>query len=568
MFRAGVACALAILAAGPVASASSRAGEITIVVTSSADEVNGDTSSWSALQAMPGPDGISLREAIQTTNNAPGSYLIRFAPDLAGHTIGIDLGGNPLTLAGGNVSIDGDITGDGRPDITLRKASGPDMAGLVIASGGNTLHAIALRGFWFGAVMQAGLTNNAATTGQTYAGNTVSGLVISGENGIGLQTRAGNRWLDTKILGNTMTVTDEGGVQVMISKAAGDRIHGLTIERNTVRMATPVPAGGCLPAGSAMGITAIAGGATGDAHGLISDVLIDHNSVSGSAAVGIMVGPGGSGTFASTVEHIRLLDNRVDLEESPKRCMSGGGVRQDLMVVAGDDNSTRTPEHDNVVRDVEIRGNRLATGEGIRIFAGSGGARNTIRHLTIADNTIHVIGHFPGVNLHGCEGGKFITTTGSRISDVTIHANHISTVKEHPRQVGKHDGGIYVAGCDSENVGPAADARVDNVRVTGNHVNTRMIGINLVGGNAVKRSVLLNVLVARNTVTRAPDPLFRFTPQTRGISVVGGTGEGARGNRVACVRVTHNSVAGVRDAVSVIDNAYDARGNRATFGGC
>lgn len=582
VFRAAAVCALVLVAVAPTSFASHRAsGEVTIVVTSSSDALNGDTSNSSALQASPGPDGISLREAIQATNNDPGSYAIRFTPDLAGHTIDVSTNnGGPLTLTGGNVSMDGDITGDGRPDITLRRAGGAGGPGLQISSGGNTLHAIALQRFFIGVLIQPVPADTARPSEKPYAGNTVSGLAISGgENGIGLSPNTGSRWLDTKILGNTMTVTEDFGISVQVMGAAGDRVEGVTIERNTVRVAAQPPAGECLAPGFA--ISVVSGGAEGDAHGRISDVLIDHNSVSGNPAVGIMVGPGGSGGFASTVERVRILDNRVDLkEERGPHCLAGGGVRQEIVLVAGDDNGTRTPEHDNVLQDVEVRGNWLTTGEGIRVFAGSGGARNAVRRMRIIGNTIHVSGPFAGVNVHGCEGGTFIRTTGSRISDLTIDANRITIVNDDPKHTpgmieNRRDGGIYVAAADFEAMGPVSNARVENVRITGNRIDTHMIGINLVGGNgdfdkpvrSATGNVLFNVLVARNIVSRSPLLVSRFTPQTRGISVVGGASR-ATGNRVVCVRITGNTVAGVRDAVSVLDNAPTASGNHVTLGDC
>jgi len=54
-----------------------------IVVSNNNDVVNGDTSSPSALIASPGPDGISLREALTAANNAAGPHTISFNAALA-----------------------------------------------------------------------------------------------------------------------------------------------------------------------------------------------------------------------------------------------------------------------------------------------------------------------------------------------------------------------------------------------------------------------------------------------------------------------------------------------------
>src|ERR1017187_7661647 len=99
-----------------------------ITVTNATVAMNGNTSSVAALVANPGPDGISLPEAVSATNNDPGTWVIQFAPALKGSTIHLDpapsLGFLGLFgLTGGNVTINGDVDGDGQPDITLTSLS-------------------------------------------------------------------------------------------------------------------------------------------------------------------------------------------------------------------------------------------------------------------------------------------------------------------------------------------------------------------------------------------------------------------------------------------------------------
>ena len=97
-----------------------------ITVTNNTVVVNGDTSSVKALMASPGPDGISLQEAIMATNNDPGTWNIQFDPALKGSTIVVDPPPSQGVdfLAGGGVTINGDIDGDGQPDITTRPPKG------------------------------------------------------------------------------------------------------------------------------------------------------------------------------------------------------------------------------------------------------------------------------------------------------------------------------------------------------------------------------------------------------------------------------------------------------------
>src|ERR1035441_8403981 len=112
-----------------------------ITVTNATMAINGDTSSVAALVANPGPDGISLQEAVIATNNDPGAWNIQFAPALKGSMIVLDSGPNAKGLSflsGGNVTINGDIDGDGQPDITLTSLSG--TTSIFVASGGNTIN--------------------------------------------------------------------------------------------------------------------------------------------------------------------------------------------------------------------------------------------------------------------------------------------------------------------------------------------------------------------------------------------------------------------------------------------
>ena len=91
---AGVIVALAL--AQPAAPAAPAAGargaavsHTVVVVTTAADVVNGNVSSVAALNARPGRDGISLREALEATDATRGSaaLYIMFSRTLNGKTI-------------------------------------------------------------------------------------------------------------------------------------------------------------------------------------------------------------------------------------------------------------------------------------------------------------------------------------------------------------------------------------------------------------------------------------------------------------------------------------------------
>ena len=128
-----------------------------VLVTTRSDEVNGDVSSVSGLLANPGPDGISLREALIATNNDPGVYTIRFAKTLMAAIIRVgSLPGTGLPpLIGGNVIINGDVDDDGSPDITVANAENTTYPfGFRLGSSGNTLHALKIQNFFVSVLLQ------------------------------------------------------------------------------------------------------------------------------------------------------------------------------------------------------------------------------------------------------------------------------------------------------------------------------------------------------------------------------------------------------------------------------
>ena len=79
-----------------------------VVVGNATDLTNADTSSIAALIANDGGDGISLREAVEASNNTPGSDTITFDGSV------FTGGANSLVrLTGGELGITEDLTIDG-----------------------------------------------------------------------------------------------------------------------------------------------------------------------------------------------------------------------------------------------------------------------------------------------------------------------------------------------------------------------------------------------------------------------------------------------------------------------
>ena len=549
MGRFGRGLTAALLMSGLPASAIDATAQETpteILVTTTSDASNGDVSSVSGLIADPGDDGISLREAIEATNNDPGTYSVGFAEVLVGATI--TLGTDLPPLAGGGVTIEGDVDGDDDPDVTLRKddlqflRSCPGSqggCGLHIASSGNRLRALALEDFGVGVLIQPWMPPITLPTDITLADNAIGGVVMRGIEEAGVlagsvyssECGAPNpercwsytTWENTSITGNMI---EAGGTGIAFKmRNAGDIVEGATVTGNTIRMQ-----------GHDVGIGLQVIGDPLQAR--ISDVLIADNTIEGSVDIGIDVLSGGERAQGSTVEHIQILNNRVHLTGGANG--TDGYCCRGITVQAGSDVASLTtlvdpPRYldDNLLRDVVVRGNSLSgtldAGIGVLAGYGSGGRRNRISNLRIRLNTIQTSKPGIGVEIVTGDGDPYKDRYASdnRISDLRIENNTLM-IGTGP---GSRDaGGGFGAG-----------------------------GVVLVGGHKFGRDNLIrDMRIARNSVKTA----------YVGIRLIGGLGPTARGNRVVCVSLFGNDVDGARKAVSVRSNVGGASGNVARLGRC
>ena len=504
-----------------------------IIVTTNSDVSNGDTSTVAALKANPGPDGISLREAIFTTNNDPGSHMIRFDAALAGATIAVDTALPPL-LAGG-VTIDGDVDGDAAPNITISAGPAGDAnLGFHIGSGNNRLHALKLSGFRLGVFFGPLATPEEFPTNTTFADNSVDGLVM--ENvGFGIDVESvscgndpnfpppcpsHNTWANTTITNNTIEASGPG-IKFFIS-GTGDRVEGATITDNVVHLGADASEGIAV---------SLAGNSDG---GRISDVLIARNSVEGEADIGIYVTGGDGRAQGGITEGVRILSNSIHLvKQSPKFCCQG------IVINAGSDNpsfATGPPVRyldDNTARDVVVRNNvvsgTLEWGIALQAAWGGGGRRNHVRDIRIKQNVVRTSLPRLGVAMVIGGGTPYDNryTSDNRIAGVVIASNRFA--------IG--------TGPDFRNAGPGIMAA----------------GIALIGGGSWSRdNVVRDVRMARNTIKSS---YF-------GIEIIGGLEDTARRNRVICVPLRENRIRGARKDVSIRANVRGAIGNKVRLGGC
>jgi uncharacterized protein (TIGR03437 family) len=541
-----------------------------ITVTNATVAVNGDTSSVKALMANPGPDGISLQEAIIATNNDPGTWNIQFAPALKGSTIVVDSGPNLpglSSLSGGNVTINGDIDGDGQPDITLTSLSGTNT-GFLVLSGGNTLYGLALQGCGICVEIQ----RPAGATGATFSINTIGNLVMTNIRNTGIDftpdhvspaLTTGNTWDHLLITGNTITGSVSGpvlGIALGLSMA-GDTLQHTTIANNNIVLPMPGAGGIAMNIGSGLG-------ATGNR---ALDTLIANNAISGALPqFGVRLATGVGSASANLIDGVQIISNQVSVTgQNPSSSPHLLGIDVVSGDAASDDGypSLRPIQYseNNIARNIGILSNTLNLADGVGIEAQAaccGNGNNTIGNLSILGNTIT-----GNVQINGAASGGYFsrTSTGNTLSNVLIQANSIlnTTLPGNPNftldeSIG--DAGIQVwAGWEEPG------NSVNGISIANNDVNTPFLGIEIIGGLGMTQGPGDPLFPADNNVVSAAQvfcnqvdqaPTLGVTPSSgiKGITVAAGAGGNAASGNQVQVGVEDNLVAGVLGDASLFAN--------------
>ena len=568
-----------------------------ITVTNATGVVNGDTSSVAALLANPGPDGISLVEAITATNNDPGTWNIQFAPALKGSTIS---GGMPY-LSGGNVTINGDIDGDGQPDITVTST-------IFVISGGNTVNGLAFQnGAYVGIQPPSSKFQLPLATGKTFSNITISNLVMTGIQNQGISLNpflgvsgtgpdipalvTGNTWDHILIVGNTISITAPGpivAIDLVVGGTVGDTLQHTTIANNHIVMQSP---GGGGPGGGGIGVVAGSGIASTNNQAL--DTLIANNAITGtSTESAIRVGTGGVGTASgNSMNGLQIIGNQMTL--------TGAGAG--IMIVGGDGASDDlTPPvipiqyaENNTITNLSILSNTIQeiapvpavtgiAGTGILVQESCCGNRNnTINGLSILGNTISGALNL-GVMLNGGGVGDSYsrTTTADALTNVLVQSNTIQMTPAiyngcncYPGDTGITWGGIQVWTGWQE-----PGNSVNGLSILNNEVDTPLVGISVIGGmggggplnapvSPADNNVVSGVQISCNQVDQAATVALAPYTGVKGINVVAGL-VNASGNQVQLLSVANNLVGGVLNDVSFF--AYlgsTASGNSISLAG-
>jgi hypothetical protein len=541
----------------------------TITVTTNADIINGDVSSVAGLMVNPGPDGIALREAIEATNNDPGEYTIRFATQLDGTTIYTGGTNNQdlPPLLGGSLIINGDIDGDGAPDITLANARTFGYPfGFKIRSSNNTIHALEMEGYFQGVFIEPSTTNT------TYRGITISNMVMRDvQDGINLHARLGddtqatyNHWEDILAINNDLEVTQNGIVFSLI-KTIGDHLDHVSVYNNRILVSQDIDS-------ASFGVQFMAGFWVGSSDNSITDITVTQNTILGNPDQGIVLMSGAVGASGNVIDGALILQNEI-LFSNTYFPYEAGKLGIDL--ITGDAASDYAdpnyepivfPEY-NVIRNVDIVSNTVDgfDGRGIQMIGGCCGARyNTIENVKIMNNQFTTL--IPDVNydvtgilIRSGDARPDHPTSENLISNIIIQGNSFS--------LGKRDnlpGTQFAAAAINVNgAGGGSGATMNQIQdiwISINHIDSIVPGVHLVGAwENSTQNVISTAHIYCNTIPNAPIyPIWN--PPLKGIVLTGAIRDSTL-NRVENITLFYNNVAGVWNDLTVIPNVESTATN-------
>ena len=512
----------------------------------------------------------TLRTAIQRTNASPGVYAITFDPSLAGGTIRLQ---SPLpALSTGSVYLDGDTAGDGKPHITIQgPAGGP--AALRIASGGNTIRGLMIRGFL------TGIAIDSASKGARYDENTVVGVDVAADwRAIDFspylrvpQTAEGDTWAGLNIVDSTLEA--KWGV-LIVTVMTASTLESLTVIGNTIIQDGPGNTG--------FGVNIDAGQSVSGDGNRISDVTVAGNQITSNGLEALRIGSGSGGASHNTIQDVEVIDNQIETQPG---AYGQGKARDGIGVVAGDGGTDDQdpgyrpviwPES-NQISNVKVLGNTISGqgGSGLVIQGGIGGAKDDhIFDVDIEGNKINgseprTGGRGDGIMIAGADSGNFYgrISTGNLVSNITIRANELAeTTQQHgwPAPIG---GIVIVGGVQAQS------NKIDGVILDGNSIDSTELSVSVIGGwsqqgpYAASNNSVSGVSIVCTTAASA-DPL-RLRMELSGIAIIGGYGNSQSNSTEVIVanNLVGRRLGGVTTEADVSGANEDATGPSAIASG-
>ncbi len=481
--RALTAGEIAQLAAAPAPA---------IVVNTTSDVVDGDTSSIAALYASKGVDGrISLREAITAANNTANGATpdeIHFNITGAGpHTINLL---SALPTITGSVIIDGRTEPDfaGTPIIELNGAgAGAGVDGLRL---GATADGSTIRGLVINRFTDDGIDIAAGSDGHTIAGNYIgldsSGTVDQGNAGHGIKIAGANTTVGGTIANtrNIISGNSRQGVIITGAAAANNTVLGNYIGTDV---------SGALDRGNDNnGVFVEDTGASNIIGGSIAGA---GNVISGNVEAGIEV-------VGTTTAGTQILGNIVGLNAAGTGALGNdndgifvhGGA--DNTVIGGTTAGARNVISANANAGIEINGAGTTGTQVLGNYIGTSAAGTA--DLGNAQDGIFIAAGATGNTIGGTAAGagnvisgnnEGIEITGSSTQLNTVAGNIIGLDATGTVDLGNDFDGIHISLGAHDNTIGGATAAARNV-ISGNNSS----GIQIEGSGSSNNTVLGNYI--------------------------------------------------------------------------
>jgi hypothetical protein len=407
---AGTGIVTVIAPAGSTAGATAfspvQAPAGTYDVSTTDDGINGDTSSLDALVAHPGPDGISLDEAITAANNTAGNgpLVVSFAPALAGRSIVFAGPFPPPPITRDHLSIEGLTDGNGDPTVTLDGTNVSISVGILFIRASH----VAIEHLRFNNVTHNAAMNIGAGDAQGFAPGpaTTTDVLVNGnvfDNGgsvahvrainIGTSFIAANSVVsDVTISSNSFAGYRNDDTVGLGPAGTNDTVEGVTITRNSftdTELAVELAIAGATNS-SIEGTSVVQNTFTNDRQP-VSLLIIDN---------------GATASTADRIDGTTIAGNTFLGTTNPEIAINGG---------IGDTTGS-------TIADTTIDDNLLVGGDGVFATGGSSGAiGNNISGLTLFNDTFVSTTH-----------GLFTTSgdSGNSVSNAAVTNTIFSNVDE------------------------------------------------------------------------------------------------------------------------------------------
>jgi hypothetical protein len=535
-------------------------GEI-ITVNTSDDVINGNTANVSDLLKDPGPEGLSLPEAILAADNSSGAYTIDFAANLSGAEIDI---GSPLNLTAGNLTINGSIGRTTVPAITINDTAYPSA--IEVQSSDNTVYGLKIIGSKLDGVLLTPPSGRSAS----YVNDTVADLVVDGgfSTGIGLTTWSvgggptptGERWVDTLLVNNQVNVSSSMGIGLFVDNSGsnGSYIAGTTIVNNTI-----ITAGS--PTSFDRGIDVGSDYSNGSDNNSILNTVIAGNTLhSGgyvnSFGIEAIIGDGGS---HDVFEGTSIIDNEV----FPSLPGNGSAIQFGIQ-----EGAPSVYAHNSTFANALVAGNLVDGPDWFGIDAArTSSVNSTEKNVTIEGNTIDLPSNSEGVTGIRLVAGSIPSNLirDNTLSGILVKWNSISVGSPEPNTFAS---AVSLIGGQFG----ATDNLLAQTVIANNLLEpTDELGVEAWGGfQGSSDNTVTGLNLTCNDVTGGPNGDIGPDEPASGILLGGGAGFASgngptTGNVVSNVLICNNSVAGVLDNISTYENiGSDASGNTVSVQLC